>query len=226
MNFTRRSFFAGGVCFAAAKSFAAREMAPNLRVGILSDVHVDSERPAKNMERALRYFDARKVDAVLITGDLTTWNRLREFKLMAKTWFTVFPDDRRSDGVKIERLFITGNHDVEGFAYGGARYKSLAEAKEDGFFFHREEYWRELFNEDYKPVSVKTVKGYSFVLRNWLSHLGRSGEALPLAREAGCKVEPNPTADFLESLDLPKDRPFFYAQHDMPNDTVNASWLV
>ena len=226
MNFTRRSFFAGGVCFAAAKSFAAREMAPNLRVGILSDVHVDSERPAKNMERALRYFDARKVDAVLITGDLTTWNRLREFKLMAKTWFTVFPDDRRSDGVKIERLFITGNHDVDGFAYGGARCKSLAEAKEDGFFFHREEYWRELFNEDYKPVSVKTVKGYSFVLRNWLSHLGRSGEALPLAREAGCKVEPNPTADFLESLDLPKDRPFFYAQHDMPNDTVNASWLV
>ena len=83
---------------------------------------------------------------------------------MAETWFRVFPDDCRSDGVKIERLFITGNHDVDGFAYPGAKYKSVSEAKEDGFFFHREEYWREFFHEDYKPVSVKTVKGYPFVL--------------------------------------------------------------
>ena len=105
----------------------------DLRVGILSDVHVNNERPAQNFERALRYFDARKVDAVLIAGDLVVDNRLREFKLMAGTWFKVFPDDRRSDGVKIERLFVTGNHDVDGFAYG-AKYKSLAEAKEDGFF--------------------------------------------------------------------------------------------
>ena len=226
MKMTRRGFMAGGVCFAAARALAVEGKEPNLRVGILSDVHVDSERPAKNLERALRYFDKRKVDAVLITGDLVTWNRYREFKLMAATWFKVFPDDRRSDGVKIERLFVTGNHDVDGFAYGGAKYKSLAEAKEDGFFFHREEYWREFFHEDYKPVSVKTVKGYSFVLRNWLSILGPGGENTPISKEAGCTVEPNPTAEFIASLDLPKDRPFFYAQHEMPNDTVNATWLV
>lgn len=226
MKVTRRNFVVGGMSFAVAKALAAKGKEPNLRVGILSDVHVDSARPAQNLERALRYFDRRKVDAVLITGDLVTWNRYREFKLMAETWFKVFPDDRRSDGVKIERLFITGNHDVDGFAYGGAKYKSLAEAKEDGFYFHREEYWRELFHEDYKPVSVKTVKGYVFVLRNWLSILGPGGETPPLSKEAGCTVEPNPVEAFLASLDLPKDRPFFYAQHEMPNDTVNASWLV
>ena len=217
---------ASGACFAAAGGFASAGKTPNLRVGILSDVHVDSARPAQNLERALRYFDTRKVDAVLITGDLVIWNRLREFKLMAETWFKVFPDDRRSDGVKIERLFITGNHDVDGFAYAAAKYASLAEAKEDGFFFNREKFWRELFHEDYKPVSVKTVKGYTFVLRNWLSRLDPGGEYPPLAKEAGCTAEPNPTADFLASLDLPKDRPFFYAQHEMPNDTVNAPWLV
>ena len=223
---TRRNFVFNGVSFLAAKAFAGNEKGPNLRVGILSDVHVDSERPAENLERALRYFDRRKVDAVLITGDLVTWNRKSEFRLMAETWFKVFPDDRRSDGAKVERLFITGNHDVDGFAYPGAKYKSLDEAKADGFFFHREEYWREFFHEDYRPVSVKTVKGYTFVLRNWLSVLGRNGDLPPIAKEAGCTAEPNPTADFLASLDLPEDRPFFYAQHEMPNDTVNASWLV
>ena len=199
---------------------------PNLRVGVLSDVHVDSERPAKNLERALRYFDARKVDAVLITGDLVTWNHYDEFKLLADTWFKVFPNDTRSDGVRIERLFITGNHDVDGFAYGGAKYKSLSEARKDSFYFHRAEYWREFFHEDYKQVSVKTVKGYAFVLRNWLSALAPGKDYPPLAKEAGCMADPNPVAEFLASLDLPKGRPFFYAQHEMPNDTVNASWLV
>ena len=225
-NLTRRGFLSGGVCFAAAKALSAEGNGPNLRVGILSDVHVNSERPADNLERALRYFDQRKVDAVLIAGDLVVWNRYSEFKLMAETWFKVFPDDRRSDGVKVERLFITGNHDVDGFAYPGAKYKSVSEAKKDGFFFHREEYWREFFHEDYKSVSVKTVRGYPFVLRNWLSVLGPGGERHPLGLAAGCNPEENRVEEFLASLDLPKDRPFFYAQHEMPNDTVNASWLV
>ena len=225
---SRKTFLGGfgaalGSMALPSGAFAAGGKAPSLRVGILSDVHVDGARPAQNLERALRYFDKRRVDAVLIAGDLTTWNRIREFRLMAETWFKVFPDDRRSDGEGIERLFVTGNHDVDGFAYAGARYKSLEEAKEDGFFFNRERFWRELFHEDYKPVSVKTVKGHTFVLRNWISRLG---EAFPLAKEVGCRPEPNPTADFLASLDLPKDRPFFYVQHEMPNDTVNASWLV
>lgn len=223
---TRREFVAGGVCLVAAKVFAAEGRRPNLRVGILSDIHVDSERPAKNFERALRFFDKRKVDAVLIAGDLVTWNRYREFKLMAETWFKVFRGDRRSDGAKVERLFVTGNHDVDGFAYRGAEYKNLAEAKEDGFFFHRDEYWHEFFHEDYRPVSVKTVKGYQFVLRNWLSKLGSDENAPSLAREAGCNPEPNSVEEFLESLEIPKDRPFFYVQHEMPDNTVNASWLI
>ena len=218
MNLTRRGFVMGSAALAAAKAFSAGEAKPNLRVGILSDVHVSDPRPAQNLERALRFFDKRKVDAVLITGDLVTGNRHREFKLMAETWFKVFPDDRRSDGVRIERLFITGNHDVDGFAYGGSMEKAIAAAREDGFFFHREEYWREFFREEYKPVMVKTVKGYTFVLRNWLSAFGPNGER--------GRHDPNPVEGVLASLGLPKDRPFFYAQHEMPNDTVNASWLV
>ena len=187
MNLTRRGFFAGGAAFAAVQVLGAG--AANLRVGILSDVHVDGPRPAENLERALRYFDLRKVDAVLIAGDLTVFSSLREFTLMAETWFKVFPDDRRSDGVRIERLFVTGNHDVN---------KPDVAAQ-----------WQKFFKEEFRVVFAKTVKGYTFVLRNWL----KPGEA-------------NPTADFLATLDLPQNRPFFYVQHEMPNDTVNASWLV
>ena len=214
MNVTRRGFVIGGGALAAARAFAAGTAAPNLRVGILSDIHVNSERPAGNFERALRYFDSRKVDAVLIAGDLGNCSLRHEFKLVSDTWFKVFPDDRRSDGVKIERLFVTGNHDVDAFPGDAAR--------EDVFFFHREEFWREFFHEEYKPVFVKTVKGYVFVLRNWLSKRG----CPPVTKEEGATAEPNPAAEVLASLDLPKDRPFFYVQHEMPNDTVNATWIV
>jgi len=160
---------------------------------------------------------------VLIAGDLVCWNRHREFKLMADTWYKVFPDDMRSDGVKIERLFITGNHDLDAFAAASAGYKTRSEAKEDGFFFHREEYWREFFHEDYRLVSAKAVKGYTFVLRNWISDYDSDGKRRPYADRA---VESNRVAEFLAALDMPANRPFFYVQHEMPNDTVNASWLV
>lgn len=225
MNLTRRNFIIGSTAFASAKALAAGDAKPNLRVGILSDVHVDSERPAKIFEKALRYFDARKVDAVLISGDLTIHDTSREFKLVAETWFKVFPGDRRSDGVKIERLFVTGNHDVDGFAYGGAGYKTVEEARQDAFYFNRQAFWKELFHEEYRQVSVKTVKGYPFVLRHWLSILDPKRDYMPLAKAAGCTADSNPVADFLAAQNLPKDRPFFYVQHEMPNDTVNASWL-
>lgn len=211
----------GSAALATARAFAISENNRRLRVGLLSDVHVSDARPARNLERALRYFDTRKVDAVLICGDLVTWARRYEYELMAATWFKVFPNDCRSDGTKIERLFLTGNHDVDGFSYGGARYKKLEEAKTDSFYFHQQEYWQEFFHEKYEPVFVKNVKGYTFVLRNWLSQpepTPHFGQNFP--------KEKNRVGEFLASLDLPKDKPFFYAQHDMPLDTVNASWLV
>ena len=55
---------------------------------------------------------------------------------------------------------------------------------------------------------------------------------LMAAMVAGCRTElfGSPDLRFGVVSDIhvttPKDRPFFYAQHEMPNDTVNASWLV
>lgn len=224
MNLTRRGFFAGGAAFAAAQVLGAR--AANLRVGILSDVHVDGQRPAENLERALRYFDSRKVDAVLIAGDLVVWARHKEFKLMAETWSKVFPEDCRSDGVRIERLFVTGNHDVDAFVSPHAKHKTIEEAREQSFYFNREKFWREFFHEDYKPVFVKTVKGYTFVLRNWLSEHDARKETHPLVKAADCRPDENHVEEFLAALDLPKEKPFFYVQHEPPRDTVNAPHLI
>lgn len=198
---------------------------PNLRVGIVSDVHVHTEKAAHNFSTALRYFDARKVDAVLIVGDLVTWGRREEFELFKQAWDSVFPGNRRSDGVELERLMITGNHDVDGFAYWGSRYETEEEVKGNNFHFHRQEWWLDLFGEEYLPIVAKSVKGYVFVLRNWVSVLGK-GRGGKLAEACRCEPDPNPLAEFLSSLSLPLERPFFYVQHEPPNDTVNAEWLI
>ena len=234
MSVSRRGFLgtaalaAGGMvsgCALAESALARQGVGPRLRVGILSDIHVTAIGNADWFEKALRHFDAIKVDAVLITGDLTTWNKKKEFEAVAATWFKVFPGDRRSDGAHVERLFLTGNHDVDGWAYGGAHYKTRAEAEPESFFFHREEFWRELFHEEYKPIVVKEVKGYTFILRNWMSILGREHQN-GLAK--GCKDEQTPIKSVLAELGdrLRVGKPFFYAQHEQLDDTVNATWLV
>ena len=75
MTIGRRDFIKTAAAFGAAGPTLAQASAqPNLRVGILSDIHVTALSNADWFEKALRYFDERKVDAVLVTGDLTTWN--------------------------------------------------------------------------------------------------------------------------------------------------------
>lgn len=228
MKWTRREFCQaiGGLSVTSALP-SIGDVTSNLRVGVLSDIHVTALNNAEWFEKALRRFDALKVDAVLIAGDLTTWSRRTEHEAVAQTWFKVFPGDRRSDGVKIDRLFVTGNHDVDGWAYGGYPYKTADEARVDSFFFHRQEYWRRLWHEEYRPIMVKTVKGYTFILRNWLSILGMEAKGHPIAR--GFEDEPNPLSNVMKSLGrsvLRGSKPFFYVQHDMIGDTVNAWWLI
>ena len=70
MSLGRRDFIKTAAAFGAAGPVLAQgASAPNLRVGILSDIHVTALSNADWFEKALRYFDERKVDAVLITGD-------------------------------------------------------------------------------------------------------------------------------------------------------------
>lgn len=199
--------------------------APVLRVGVLTDIHITP--PGSGDEwfvKALRRFDAERADAVLIAGDLTTWSRRAEFEAAAAAWRKVFPENRRSDGVPVERLLISGNHDVDGFFYPDGKFASREEALRDSFFFHRDEWWREFFGEPYEPARVKTVKGYPFVLVNWWTRApsvyATNPPRYPLAE--GVPPEGNPAPEFLRRIeaDLPRDRPFFYVQHEPLPGTV------
>lgn len=216
------SLAATALCGATRNSLAENAF-PALRFGVLSDVHVSSDAETADLIKALSWFDGKRVDAVLIAGDLCTWGKIVELEAFARAWYRVFPNDRRSDGVKVERLFVTGNHDVDGFAYPGAGFHNEDEARPRSFYYQREDVWRRLFGEEYRPVSVKHVKGYAFVLRNWLSILGHDDFE---GKWCNFADEPNPLAGVMAGLKLPGDRPFFYVQHDPIDDTVNATWLV
>jgi len=225
MRIDRRDFCRCAAALAAFPVFAVpKDDRPNLRVGVLSDIHVTSDADAGYFEKALKFFDRRKVDAVLIAGDLFACGSFPELEAVGRTWFKVFPEDRRSDGEPVVRLFITSNHDVDGFA-GGQRFATLEDARKSAFYFHRDEQWRKVFREPYEPVSVKTVRGYVFVLRHWMSILGTE-KGHRLIQGVSFPDEISPLPEVMASLDLPKDRPFFYAQHESLDDTVLATWLL
>lgn len=221
---TRRNFImsaAGSSLFPLAATAASAR--PNLRVGILSDVHVN-ERAAVPLRSAFEFFRMRKVDAVLIAGDLSTRGQIEELQLLAKIWLEIFPGDRLPDGSPVERLFITGNHDVDGHCFKPlTARKPLADAEADSFYFHREKFWRELFRIEYAPVVKREVKGYVFVLRNWHSRLTCS--QLKSAGWEGYSAEPekNPLPEWFDrhAGELPLDRPFFFCQHEPPAGTCS-----
>lgn len=226
---TRRGFCGGIAATAIAGVRAdAADASSNLRVGIVSDIHVVAPRVAAWLEKALRYFDAVKVDAVAIPGDFTCYSRISEMRLVADTWNSVFPGDRRSDGGHVEKLFITGNHDTDAWndeGKGPGGFKGRSDAEANCFYFNREKVWREFFGEEYAQVVVKEVKGYVFVMRNWISFYGNPAKC---KSHADLPLETNPICEKLAELRgrLRGDRPFFYMQHDQLRDTVNAPWLV
>ncbi len=121
--------------------------AADLRVGILSDVHLgyhwDKEVQTPRFKKALTAFKNMGVDAIVISGDLQDVDgegTMEEQKAwmaeFAATWFEVFPADSG-----VEPVFIYGNHDVD-----------LIAAK----------YWPSSLGE-YADAFIKEVKGYQFV---------------------------------------------------------------
>ena len=204
---TRREFLRTTMMTGAAAlggglpAFGAGRGACKLRFGVISDIHflVGPEaggfhlKTASMVEQVLRWYDARGVDAVLVTGDIADFGRRAELKKMREVWERVFPGDRGADGRHVERLFITGNHEVMARDYEGYWNEQA-----------RDRVWREAFDEPYEDIRVKTVKGYDFVLCGW----GHSNAP------AGAKK-------FEETLARcgAGGRLFFQAQHEPPQGT-------
>ena len=120
---------------------------PDLRVGILSDIHLgyawDKEVQTPRFKKALTAFKDMGVDAIIVAGDLqdvdgegTMDEQKRWVEEFAATWFEVFPADSG-----VEPVFIYGNHDID-----------LIAAK----------YWPNSLGT-YTDAFIKEVNGYQFV---------------------------------------------------------------
>ena len=170
---------------------------PRLVLGVLGDMHVRApgadgsvppEFSADKVRRILLYFRERQVDGVICTGDIADRGSLDEFKAFADVWYGVFPDNRRSDGATVEKLFVFGDHDV---------LQMMNWTPETAA--RRAELWERVWHEPYCRFVRKEVKGYVFLGAHF-ENSGYKGEDLErwLASEAA-KTDPS--------------KPFFYAQH-------------
>ena len=213
----RRDFLRTACAAAAAQGLPLRlwgagEMleAPDLTIGVLSDIHVslgpkDAPVAATRLFRhALEYFRDRHVDGVMVTGDLANAGLETELKAVADAWFSVFPNGRLPDGSQVANLMLYGDHDTEARFYTDGLKARFAKAgvpvprslSQDEL---RRECWEKFFGEAWSPVRHVKVKGYDFVLSNFMREGGRSA--------------PDDLARLLAEMKLEPRRPFFYGQH-------------
>ncbi len=211
---SRREFFgeATAVTMLAAAGCLPRKGAgePRLKVGVLSDIHLlvqkDSMHSDVYFEKALRWYDAQKADAVLLCGDIADCGLVSELEYAVEIWNRVFPDDKRSDGAPVEKLFHFGDHDYGGYAH---KYPWAKKCSKDpdapNHALVNEDVvalWDRLFHEKWAPIQVKKVKGYTFVLAHHPHNL-QSGSAIPNLAEALAAAKPDPTMPFFYSMHRP-----------------------
>ena len=215
---SRRSFLAGAAAFSLAGCadlrFRSAGGRPNLKFGVLSDIHITDWASTEVFRKALRYYRDAGVDAVLIAGDLADHGILPQLENVGRAWDEVFPDGRGVDGAKVEKLFVTGNHDFEGlqyrdhfmdraFAVHGLSYEAAAKLRLTTVGMDKA--WDRCFHEPYAPIGRKNVKGFDFIGANWDTWHGVRG------LEDWFKAN-------IGGIDT--GHPFFYFQHPHPKDTV------
>ena len=229
--FSRRAFVAGagafgalgGMCALASSDEGRCAARPDLRVGIVSDIHVRVDTSTgrtvgysdeKTFVHALEWFRDRGVDAVILPGDMADYGKLSEMQAVADAWFRVFPGDRAPDGRRVERVFVFGNHDWDVIAdtpenalrrYGSSDASAIPRLVMSG---DPERNWDRFWHEPFSRVFMKEVKGYLFIGAHWMDGKGASRYAA---------VKP-----FIEShrREIDPLRPFFYVQHPHPQGTV------
>ncbi len=211
----------GSTAFAAA----ARRDEPRLRIGVLSDIHLDGEESAGKFEKALAHFRDLRVDGVLVCGDLTDHGILPELQRLAESWNKVFPQGRLPNGARVERLFLYGDHDTGGYAHTREFFHSGDRLMERYGVGYEElcswairtkpaEAWEAAFGEKWSPIVHKTVKGYDFVLTNFTFENSSGGNRTPgLDR-------------FYETFTPASGKPFFHSQHRVYRRTAGgpAAW--
>ena len=135
-NFGRRAFLRGGSAFLVAagtgfKMFGAGKTL-RLKFGVLSDIHITEKSNSCNvLETSFSRFKKSNVDAVVIAGDLADNGFVAELLRVGESWRKVFPDNRREDGGVVEKVFVTGNHDIDGWKYSGPKKMGITREKDE-----------------------------------------------------------------------------------------------
>ena len=195
---------------------------PNIVFGVLADTHLRISRsggydgrnwPDKYLVAALEHFRAQNVDAVVHCGDMADRGVIAEMQVHADAWRKVFPDGCAADGRKVKKLFINGNHDVDGGDYGkGFRLEQIWPDPEERakhlLSSDMAGNWERIWGEKYEPVWHKEVKGYHFFGMNWGS---QESELKDLIDEqcGACGLEDG-------------TKPFFFITHDWTHGKFNA----
>ena len=210
----------GGVLFSAPKGWKPEKPA-NLVFGVLSDTHlrtaVKGVRPGRNWSpkyfaAALEYFKARNVDAVVHCGDFAHRGQVEEMQFHANFWNKYFPDSKAPDGHRVEKLFVTGNHDVDGSGYYGfcaKKYPDPVERAKHVLSTDMAANWDRIWGEKYEPVWHKEVKGYHFFGRNW------GADGMEFAKMINAQAD---KSGFKESK-----KPFFFLTHRRPLAALRKS---
>ena len=199
---------------------------PNLVFGVISDTHLRTTADGKYSTKywsdrwvvaALKHFREQNVDAVVHLGDMAHLGQVEEMEFHRTAWEKVFPHDLAPDGHKVVRLFITGNHDIDGSKYGiGELVKKIhpdeEERKKHLLCTDIAANWERIWGEKYEPIWHKTVKGYHFFGRNWGVAEARTARAVKAVIGEG---SPCPT-------DV---RPFFHLSHSRPHASLNKALL-
>lgn len=212
----RRAFLLGAASCGIVGCRASRWFGnrPNLSFGVVSDIHVTTPESAAKFRRALAYFRDRGADAVLVAGDLTDWGLGSGLKAVADAWYDVFPDDRAPDGRKVEKLFVTGNHDFEGWWYGDMTLDMHVQGYSEDDALVRagmRECWERTFHEPYADIRRRTVRGYDFISSEFMVDGKRNGDAA-MARWLN-----------EHAAELRGNRPFFFFRHSPIPGTVVRS---
>ena len=229
MNISRREFLSGAAAFGLGgwRLFAAPpgwkpHSNPNIVFGVLADTHLRISRsggydgrnwPDKYLVAALEHFRAQNVDAVVHCGDMADRGVIAEMQFHADAWRKVFPDGCAADGRKVKKLFVNGNHDVDGGDYGkGFRLEQIWPDPEERakhlLSSDMAGNWERIWGEKYEPVWHKEVKGYHFFGMNWGS---QESELKDLIDEqcGACGLEDG-------------TKPFFFITHDWTHGKFNV----
>lgn len=209
VEISRKGFLAGMSAAAWSMLYGSPADAgeKRLRLGVMSDVHIFrlGDWAEKRFKLALDWCRSSDVDGVLIAGDLTEEGYEEQLAKFAEMYFTAFPGDRGRDGRRVERLFVTGNHDIGEFWRNRLKEKddaTIAACRARSLMHHKDRIWRKCFNEPWDPIFRREVNGYTFVGAHW-----------------GCWNQKT-LEDFFRKNPINPDKPFIYAQHSHPKGTV------